>query len=346
MTQGIDIHLFSAAGHNNYGDDLITEMWLEKLRNAKAKISLYCGGAFKPDAAYKNLSGIHNFWNGVEKIPSMTGDKDLVILTGGGYSNVLFDVSPRLFRAIARAPANSVIWTGADIFPQSDETMALLENCRSSFRFVETRDKTSCDLFNRAGIKARCGVDDIFMFPKSRIAEVFPSENRNLILNVQNQFVDSASLNDVTKMIEHRFASEGFDRIVSYELCRDSDSDIAEILLKKGLPVSIVTRDMIGNRSLRIPSKSKYITTRFHFHLAMCRIGAEGTCISLNEYYDNKHRAVIEHFPKAKRSIVWSTKANETISSYRNFPWIPSFRDGNLMKRKRGMVAETIEGFL
>ena len=326
------IYLIGTCGVPNYGDELITAMWLRWLaeRRPDAQVVVDCQ---VPGSATLLLGDLHpdvrfvdTLWQLVAAAP--TGEPwevanwvrravtdptraprwtagitklnaaDVVHVLGGGYLNDNWPRHVGLLAGAAEAARRNkhtrAALTGQGMHPTADRTLPLLGLLTAHFDILDLRDRASADLLHRAGAEhAAVTVDDAFLGLGPDIYDQ-ADDLPEVMLCLQSDLLAM----DRTALAGYvvrtlRAWDVAPDRLGVVEGIPGADREIYA-LLELDLPgVRHYSFADIWSAGMPARAGQTWLSTRFHIHLTAAAAGASGAAIAVNpDYYRTKHASL------------------------------------------------------
>lgn len=320
-------YLVSAAGLPNYGDEILTRVWLDWLATHRphTPVWLDCPEPGRANHlfgdAHPHLRTTNTLWHlafgshgmglaeGSERAARFVTDLgsprlDLgllelggvrsVHLLGGGYLNSVWEnhlfILPALV-ALKERFGVPLYATGQGVLPLGDEARTLVAGAVPHFEFFETRDRWGAE-----AIGADSGIDDAFLAFANARDLYATSPSPDVMILLQGDFV---AVNEQERLIDiaERFAREngGSGRVGLVEAIPPDDAWAAERLRERGLDVEFFPFTRLWTEGLPARRGQKWLSTRFHFHLLAAAAGAQGSVIEVGtDYYGIKHGSLRE----------------------------------------------------
>ena len=324
-------YLVGTAGHPNYGDELITSIWLRHLAVVApdADVWVDCPA---PGAAAVLLDGLHprarftdTAWRLCAEVPGrgpwekaawvqsamqqpglacrwvagieLMSTADVVHVIGGGYINGIWPHHIGLLGAAAAAVRRSggrAVLTGQGLMPLDDGEAALVRTLLERFDLVDVRDTVSAEMLERPASR---GVDDAFLgagwFLRSEPQP--PHALPRYMVCVQSDLSD----HDVGRLAAFTLAT-----------LRMWDVDPLDVGVVEGIPgqdrvvYGLLEHELPGSRffpfsevwrhGMPVAPHQTWLSTRFHLHLVAAAVGANGVAVSVNrDYYAAKHGSLL-----------------------------------------------------
>ncbi|APZ35035.1 hypothetical protein BOH66_12870 [Microbacterium aurum] len=315
-------YLVSAAGLPNYGDEILTRVWLDWLAKNRPNTPVWldCPEPGRANHLFADahplLRTTNTLWHlafsskglelneaasRAEQLVSSLGSPrfdlgllDLrqmqsVHLLGGGYLNSIWPEHLALLPAVVTlkklfgVPAFA---TGQGLMPLDDEARQRVSEWANAFDVFETRDEASA-----AAVGVGAGFDDAFLaFANDRM--LYSNEDApEVMLVIQGDFMSPDAAEDTVDAVEAfvRRRAKGH-RVGLIESIPPDDAWILHRLGERGIDVEFYPFSRIWKEGLPARAGQEWLTTRFHFHLLAAAVGAHGAAIELHpEYYAVKH---------------------------------------------------------
>lgn len=320
-------YLVSAAGLPNYGDEILTRVWLDWLavHHPRTPVWLDCP---EPGRANHLFADAHPLLRTTNTLWHLAfGSEDLSIdegaaravrlvtnlgsprfdlgllelremrsvhLLGGGYLNSVW--GNHLFILPALVALNEkfgvpLYATGQGVLPLSEVARPLVSKWVRRFELFETRDRWSAD-----AVGGTSGIDDAFLaFANKR--QLYSAEaTPDVMLLLQGDFVearDHEALLDLAERFVHEQGSQ--TKVGLVEAIPPDDSWSLARLRERGIEVEHYLFSRLWRDGIPARKGQKWLSTRFHFHLLAAAAGASGTVIELDsDYYGVKHGSLRE----------------------------------------------------
>jgi polysaccharide pyruvyl transferase WcaK-like protein len=322
-------YLIGTSGHPNYGDELITAMWLRYLAHHRPDVEVYVDcpapgqaalllGDLHPKARFVDTvyrlcweapsenprelaswvqAAVHNAgmvprWvTGVEALVKAS----TVHVIGGGYINSMWPRHVGLLAAAATAAQISggqAIATGQGLTPASDAAAAVIQSLAHLFSVFDVRDQPSAQLL---GDLATLSCDDAFLCYGPRWLDHRPGA-REFMLCLQSDLLDlnRADLASTVSSTLHAWGVRGGQLGVVEGIPR-VDREVYALLEFEFPGARFYPFTEIWRHGLPAAAGQTWISTRFHPHLMAAAAGAHGVAISVNpDYYATKHHSLTE----------------------------------------------------
>ncbi len=326
---GRRLYLVAAAGHPNYGDELVAAQWLRYLaeREPDAEVWVDChnpGGAelllahlhpnvrfvdtlyriswaapfedgdevvaFASQAVRQPGFGVPLRASGVELLPTV----DQFHVIGGGYMTSLWPRHIALLAAGATLAEHFGIpaaATGLGLMPAVAD-QALLEGLAAGYSVLDVRDAPSRALFARDDV-SQSGDDALVMIGDHLYDQ---RETRSLMLCCQADFVE-AGIEVLAESALQTIKAWDVDssKIGYVEAIPGNDRQVFD-LLRPSLPdMRFYPFTEVWREGLPARRGQRWLTTRYHHHLIAATAGAWGVVFPVKPvYYDVKHESLIE----------------------------------------------------
>ena len=257
---------------NNYGDQAISNNWIQKYRDHNTK------------AVKKNVLKI--------KRPHKL---QAIHFTGGGYINDFWPHLQILNKAveIKKQYGTRLVLTGISLHPlvrHKTDILNLLEN----FDYIDCRDGYTKDILSNLSVEQSYSGDDIFVhsLPSTRAKGKIPS----VVVNLQQDLFDGKQVifNVIDSLISY-MELEGISNIC-FAQCMSTDY-VPSFQLQKILRENRLTFTVMDSTEViqaGFPIGELLISTRYHPHLVSYFSGCKGIAFAPSHYYQNKHNLVTE----------------------------------------------------
>ncbi|HEX4223290.1 MAG TPA: polysaccharide pyruvyl transferase family protein [Pseudonocardiaceae bacterium] len=324
------IYLVGTCGVPNYGDELITGMWLRHLARHRpdAEVIVDCQvpgsatlllGDLHPhvrfvdtlwrlcaaapvDEPWEVANWVRRAVDDPTRAPRWTAgiDKlnaaDVVHVLGGGYLNDNWPRHVGLFAGAAEMGRRgaTVALTGQGMFPTDERMLPLFGLLGAHFDVLDVRDAASADLLHRGGAEhAQATVDDAFLGLGPDIyRDVDDLPEIMLCLQSDLLAMDRTTLAGYVVRTLRAWGITG-EQIGVVEAIPGEDSEIYR-LLELDLP-GVRHYPFAGVWTNGMPARAgqTWLSTRFHAHLTAAAVGASGVAVAVNpDYYLTKHRSL------------------------------------------------------
>lgn len=328
------VYLVGTCGVPNYGDELITAMWLRHLarHRPEAEVVVDCHlpgsatlllgdlhpnvrfvdtlwqlcAAAPSDEPWEIANWVRRAVNDPTLAPRWTAGihklkaADIVHIIGGGYLNDNWPRHIGLFAGAAEIarqhPATKAVLTGQGMYPTNERLLPLLGLLGAHFDILDVRDEASADLLHRGGAEhAVATVDDAFL-------GLSPDNYRS-----------AEDLPDVMLCLQSDLLAMDRTTLAGYvaQTLRAWGVTGEEIGVVEGIPgedreiYALLELDLPGVRHYPfadiwangMPARAgqTWLSTRFHIHLTAAAVGASGVAVSVNpDYYLTKHRSLTD----------------------------------------------------
>lgn len=317
------IYLVSAAGLPNYGDEILTRVWLDWLaaHHPDTPVWLDCPEPGRANHlfadAHPHLTTTNTLWHlafgahgmslpdgaaHAKRIVTDLGSPryDLGILQlremasvhllGGGYLNSVWENHLFLLPALVALKERFSVplyATGQGVLPLSPEAREAVRGWAGAFDVFEARDAPSAE-----AIGVTPGVDDAFLaFANKR--DLYSSKpGPDAMVLVQGDFVEPEARDALADAAE-AFARTRGGRIGLVESIPPDDAWLLPILRERGIDIEFYPFSRVWLEGLPARRGQDWFTTRFHFHLLAAAAGARGTVVEIHpDYYGVKHRSL------------------------------------------------------
>jgi polysaccharide pyruvyl transferase WcaK-like protein/peptidoglycan hydrolase CwlO-like protein len=324
-------YLISAAG-TNFGDDLITLLWIKQLRDAnpQGRIIVDCVDPTtfalllaKIDLA-ENVCVINLFWRTCghysaelnDAVPAL--ERDLLYnestdfrtaekffdtvayihLLGGGYvndnwpKNALLAVITSFLKKRYHIP---LFWTGTSVVPAAFSEKLKIAKYLSAFDMITTRDEKSNEVLSRWNPRCKFTCDDAFLFLHG--LKTKKSKQKILFINIQKDLRDAAFYRK--NIADVRAALKSWEGEVVYIDAFPLYDAEAFLYLKDLAPTATFIsehrfHELLFSGEFDIGTNSRAIVSRFHLHLLFSLLGVTGEYITPDDaYYLNKHKSLV-----------------------------------------------------
>ena len=326
------IHLVASAGFPNYGDELITALWLRQLARRAPEAEVLVDtpspglSAVLLDGLHPNARFVDTLWRlcwaapteqpwevaaWVDQAVGNVGmaprwalateqlhTVDLVHIVGGGYLHGEWPRHLGLLSgalAVSRISGARTVLTGQGLAPASVDSGALMAALASRFDVVDLRDEASEQLLRSGGVEhARYSCDDAFL-GLDRLPAPPNQPTPQFMLCAQSDMlsIDRPSL---ARLI--------LDTLRAWRVAPENLGVVEGIpgvdreiwaLLEYQLPgARFYPFSEIWRDGLPVSADQTWLSTRFHPHLMAAAAGASGAAIPVSPgYYQTKHRSLI-----------------------------------------------------
>ncbi|HEX3783521.1 MAG TPA: polysaccharide pyruvyl transferase family protein [Pseudonocardiaceae bacterium] len=328
------IYLVGTCGGPNYGDELITSMWLRRLaiQQPNAKVFVDCPspgpssllmGHLHPNVQFVDTlwrlcweSPVEDPWelstwirhsvNDVNRVPRLIGgierlvSADILHVIGGGFINDNWPRHIGLLAGVAAAARRSgarAVLTDQGMIPTPEKVVPLLGLLAGQFEIVDVRDKASAELLVRAGVEhARQSVDDAFLAVGEDMYRQGEEQLPEFMMCVQSDLLamDRGTLAGFVSQTLREWKVDP-GNLGIVECIPGVDREIYA-LLELDLPGARIFPFLdVWKHGLPAAPGQTWLSTRFHIHLAAAAIGANGAAVSINpDYYVTKHRSLVD----------------------------------------------------
>jgi hypothetical protein len=326
------IHLVTSAGFPNYGDELITALWLRRLAECAPDAEVWVD-THSPGLSSVLLDGLHpkarfvdTLWRlcwaapseqpwevaaWVDQAVSDVGraprwalateqlrTADLVHIIGGGY---LHGEWPRHVGLLSGALAASrvsgarTVLTGQGLAPASVDSAALLAALAGRFDVVDLRDEASEQLLRDGGVgHAKLTCDDAFL----GLGQLPIPPNGDLpgfMLCAQADML-SVDRSSLARLVLDTLRAWHVrpDNLGVVEGIPGIDREIWAMLEYQLPGARFYPFAEIWREGLPVAAGQTWLSTRFHPHLMAAAAGASGAAIPVSPgSYSTKHRSLI-----------------------------------------------------
>lgn len=328
------VYLIGTCGVPNYGDELITAMWLrliaQRLPGAEVLVDTHLPGpaTLLLGDLHPNVRFVDTLWqlcaaapadepweiaNWVRRAvadPSLAprwtaginklNAADIVHIVGGGYINDNWPSHIGLFAGAAEIarqhPATKAFLTGHGMFPADERTLPLLGLLGAHFDLLDVRDQASADLLHQGGAEhAVATVDDAFLGLNESIYRE-PDDLPEIMLCLQSDLLsmDRTTLAGYVARTLRAWGVHG-DQVGLVEGIPGADREIYA-LLELDLPgVRHYPFADVWANGMPARQDQTWLSTRFHTHLTAAAAGASGVAVTVNPgYYLTKHRSLTD----------------------------------------------------
>lgn len=314
-------YLISAAGLPNYGDEILTRVWLDWLakHHPNTPVWLDCPEPGRANHlfgdAHPHLTTTNTLWHlafgahgmsledGADHAARMVAElgsprfdlglmqlRDVrsVHLLGGGYLNSVWENHLLLLPALVTLKERfevPIYATGQGMLPLSERAREMVPGWVSRFDLFETRDASSAEI-----VGGDAGIDDAFLAFANRRDLYSTAQTPDVMLLIQGDFVAQEMTDALVDAAEQFVRARGGGPIGLVESIPPDDSWILPRLRERGIDVDFYPFTRVWLDGLPAREGQTWLTTRFHFHLLAAAAGARGAVIELHpEYYGVKH---------------------------------------------------------
>lgn len=315
-------YLVSAAGLPNYGDEILTRVWLDWLAKNRPGVPVWldCPEPGRANHLFRDshplLRTTNTLWHlafgargselfeeakvaaqlvtdlgsprldlGLEDLRSMRS----VHLLGGGYLNSVWEnhllILPALV-TLKRVFGVPIYATGQGVMPLSDTARELVAEWVEQFDLFEARDLQSAE-----AVGAVAGRDDAFLAFENTRNLYSVSDSPDVMLLLQGDFVRSESAHGLLEIAANFVRERGANQTIGLiESIPPDDSWALAHLRDRGIDPEFYPFRRLWQEGLPARQGQSWLSTRFHFHLLAAAAGARGAVIELGaEYYGVKH---------------------------------------------------------
>ncbi|MCP2637513.1 polysaccharide pyruvyl transferase family protein [Microbacterium sp. HD4P20] len=366
------IYLISAAGLPNYGDEILTRVWLDWLAKNHPDVPVWLDCP-EPGRANHLFAGVHprltttnTLWHlafgrhgmpladSAEYVAQVVVDLgsprlDLgllqlremrsVHLLGGGYMNSVWENHLLLLPALVALKQHfqvPIYATGQGVLPLSAEAQSAVHGWVADFDVFETRDVPSAEASGGTP-----GVDDAFLAFTNARDLYSKTETPDVMLLIQGDFVDEDATEGLVDAAEQFVRAHARGPIGLVESIPPDDSWILPRLRERGLEVNFYPFTRLWLEGLPARAGQVWLTTRFHFHLLAAAAGARGAVIELEaDYYGIKHGSLRDLGTGWSSTSDISTSGSLEPGLNENFPK----RKQQLARRKASLARRIYPG--
>lgn len=322
-------HLVSAAGHPNYGDELITLAWLRHLARVapRATVRLDCPHPGRAAAlfhgAHPGLEIVDTLWHVSRVAFAQSPDdpysrarelmrdlgspqvdlgilaarqSDAVHLLGGGYLTSTWRENLAVVAAAAElarsgAPMRAFA-TGLGLTPLSEDDASQLSTLLAGFDHVDVRDAASA-----AAVDVPQAHDDAFFALGAGAIRIDRRESPAAMLLFQGDVHSIEPMRDAAVASITALRASGVEGTVGLvEANPGVDALVLEAVRQaSGGDVRFYPFAEVWTEGLPVRAGQTWFTSRFHIHLVAAMHGARGVAVNAgSDYYGVKHQSLLD----------------------------------------------------
>lgn len=316
------LYLVSAAGMPNFGDDMLTRYWINKLQRQFPDSVIYLDAvdAVVASELFPGVKCVDYLW----RLAQALGDKgsvqdkfadphalpirerlmsevfisaESIHLLGGGYINELWGANARLIELAAYFAEKHQLAcyaTGLGLQPLSPENAAKLAPFIRQFNHFDVRDEASYKVLESFGIPVLgFSGDDYFAFPDSPTGRLVEREQPTLHLCIHTELSEDGILAEnlltLLQTVVARFCQIYPAAAINfYEFRPGTDGTFFHQVQERFPHASFVPFEQIWQDGLAFATNDFCISSRFHFQVIAASLGIDGIALSWSDYYDNK----------------------------------------------------------
>jgi len=326
------VHLIASSGYPNYGDELITAIWLrriaEQLPDAEVWVDTPSPGLSSVlfEGLHPRVRFVDTLWRLCWAAPSeqpwevaawvdgAVGDvgrapkwalatealreADLLHVIGGGYLHGEWPRHVGLLSGVlaaARLSGARTALTGQGLAPVLPDTAPLLAELVRRFDVVDVRDEASEAALREGGVEhAELTCDDVFLGLADPAAHIRPGVPRFMLCAQADMLAGTRT--ELAGLVARTL--------------RAWEVDPAELGVVEGIPgldrevYALLEYQLPGARfypfseiwrdGLPVAPGQTWLSTRFHPHLVAASVGASGAALPVSPgYYLTKHRSLV-----------------------------------------------------
>ena len=323
------IYLVGTTGHPNYGDELITllwvnlyalrypdaEIWLDSprpgqsavlLRSARTRVQ--CTDTLFHacwNAPSDNPADVVAFGRRVVEQPGLipreaTGmqvleSANIIHVLGGGYINAIWPRHLALLAAAAemgRRNGARLAITGAGLIPCPSGSASIISQVLKEFHVVDVRDEESAALLRAHIDSVEFTSDDVFVGLQAVPRSL--GWDDTLVLCLQNDHI-KASRRDLLHYAASCITNWGLsdNPLLMVECLPPGDLFGWDVLKGQFPQLEIMPFEILWREGFPVGERMTWISSRYHPHLLASAYGAAGVAIAVGgEYYRTKHHSL------------------------------------------------------